>query len=71
MADFNSGDVVLSDTIRSILVAFEAPLPVIEEFRLDNVQGDPFAWAQSFYTFRPMQDDFGMKLIVLFVLTGL
>jgi len=71
MANLNSSDVVLSDTIRSILVAFEAPPPVIEQFRLDHVRGDPFAWAQSFYNFRRMEDDFGTKLIVLFVLTGL
>lgn len=71
MDKFNTTDVLLSDTIRSILQVFEAPPPVIDHFRLDDVKGDPFGWAQSFYKFRRIEHGLELKLQVLLVLTGL
>lgn len=71
MSNYNASDAHLSETIRSILLAFEAPPSVIDHFQLDDVREEPFAWVQKFYNFRRIEDDFGMKLKVLFALTAM
>ncbi|KAK9897782.1 hypothetical protein P389DRAFT_61698 [Cystobasidium minutum MCA 4210] len=62
---------LLSDTIKSILIAFEAPHQVIDRFKLDHVSGDPFTYARSFYNFVRVDDAFGLKLAILFGILGL
>lgn len=71
MSSTNTTDVLLKRTLRSVLVAFEAPPSVIDQFQLDLIQGDPFTWAQGFFKYRQMNDDFGLKLKILFGLTAL
>lgn len=64
-------DIPLKETIQSILEVFEAPTSVIDHFQLDEIIGDPFIWARSFYKFREMNDTFGLKIKILFGLTAL
>lgn len=67
----NSSDALLRETLHSVLLAFEAPPSVVDNFRLDNVGSDPFTWTQSFYNFIRIEDGFGLKIKVLFILVGM